>query len=187
MLNVSVFVSLDDILIFSKSVEEHVHHVEAVLQRLLEDSLFVKDEKCKFHVSSVSFLGYIVAEGSLQMNPAKVSAVSAWPVPETRKQLQRFLGFANFYRRFIRGFSSLAAPLTALTSSKVAFSWSPSADQAFEGLMVRFTTAPILQLPDPDRQFVVEVDASDSGVGAVLSQRSASDQKPHPVRSSFGA
>lgn len=96
------------------------------------------------------------------MDAAKVSAVSAWLVPETRKQLQRFLDFANFYRRFIRGFSTLAAPLTALTSPKEAFSWGPSADQAFETLKTRFTTAPILQLPDPDRQFVVEVGASDT-------------------------
>lgn len=114
------------------------------------------------------------------MDPAKISAVSAWPVPETRRQLQRFLGFANFYRRFIRGFSSLAAPLTFLTSPKVAFTWGPAADQTFGGLKTRFTTAPILQLPDLDQHFVVEVDASDAGVGAVLSQHSASDQKLHP-------
>lgn len=147
---------------------------------MLENSLFVKAEKCEFHASSVSLLGYVVAKGSLQIDPAKVSAVSALPVPETRKWLQRFLGFANFYQRFIRGFSSLAGPFTALTSPKVAFFWGPSADRAFEGLKTQFTTAPILQLPDPDRQFVVDVDASDTGVGAVLSQRSASDQQLHP-------
>lgn len=180
MLNHSVFVYLDDILIFSKSMEEHVHHVRAVLQRLLENSLFVKAEKCEFHASSVTFLGYIVAQGSLQMDPDKISAVTAWPAPENRKQLQRFLGFANFYRRFIRGYSTVASPLTALTSSKIPFSWTPAANRAFETLKARFTTAPILHVPDPERQFVVEVDASDVGVGAVLSQRSALDQKLHP-------
>ena len=180
MLNRFVFVYLDDILIFSKSREEHVSHVQAVLQRLLENSLFVKAEKCEFHASSVSFLGYIVAPGSLQMDPSKVSAVTSWPIPDSRKHLQRFLGFANFYRRFIRNYSTVAAPLTALTSTKVPFHWTPAADKAFQTLKARFTSAPILQVPDPDRQFVVEVDASDVGVGAVLSQRAASDQKLHP-------
>ena len=180
MLNKNVFVYLDDILIFSKTKEDHVHHVQAVLQRLLQNSLFVKAEKCEFHASSTTFLGYIVGEGSVQMDPAKVSAVAAWPIPESRKQLQRFLGFANFYRRFIRGYSTVAAPLTALTSSKMPFCWSSTAAAAFQALKARFTSAPILRMPDPARQYVVEVDASDIGVGAVLSQRAADDQKLHP-------
>lgn len=151
-----------------------------ILQQLLENSLFVKAEKCEFHVSSVAFLGYIIAQGSIQMDPSKVPAVTAWPIPESRKQLQRFLGFANFYRRFIRGYSIVAAPLTALTSSRVPFCWTPAADAAFQTLKTRFTSAPILRMPDPERQFVVEVDAANVGVGAVLSQRSADDQKLHP-------
>ena len=109
-----------------------------------------------------------------------MSAVSDWPIPDSRKQLQRFLGFANFYRRFIRGYSMVAAPLMALTSLKVPFQWTSPADEAFRSLKGRFTSAPILQMPDPERQFVVEVDASDVGVGGVLSQRAAKDQKLHP-------
>ena len=101
MLNHSVFVYLDDILIFSKSVEEHRIHVRQVLQRLLENRLYVKAEKCKFHVPSISFLGYIISQGQIEMDPSKVSAVAKWPSPPTRKRLQQFLGFANFYRRFI--------------------------------------------------------------------------------------
>lgn len=96
------------------------------------------------------------------MDLAKISAVSSWPVPENRKQLQRFLGFANFFRRFIQGYSAVAAPITALTSTKTA-------DEAFQELRSCFTSAPILQMPDPDRQSAVKVDASDVGVGAVLS------------------
>lgn len=113
-------------------------------------------------------------------DPAKVSAVLSWPMPDTRKQIQRFLGFANLYRRFIRNYNSIAAPLTGLTSSKVLFRWTTAADEAFRTLKTQFTSAPILQVPDPDQQFVVEVDASDMGVGAVLSQRLTSDQKLHP-------
>lgn len=180
MINKYVFVYLDDILIFSTCLEDHMHHVRTVLQRLLENSLFVKAEKCEFHTQSVAFLGYIVAQGRLEMDPAKVEAVKSWPVPDTRKQLQRFLGFANFYRRFIRNYSSIAAPLTMLTSPKSPFRWSHAADTAFQTLKNRFSSAPILQVPDIERQFVVEVDASDVGVGAVLSQRAAVDQKLHP-------
>ncbi len=110
MLSQFVFVHLDDILIYSKSKQEHVLHVCRVLQRLLENQLFVKAEKCEFHVSKVSFLGFIVAEGSIQMDPIKVSAVSEWPRPDTRKQLQHFLGFANFYRHFIRSYSTTTLP-----------------------------------------------------------------------------
>ena len=106
-------------------------------------------EKCEFHSSSVSFLGYVIRKGNISMDSAKVSAVTAWPIPDSRKQLQHFLGFANFYRRFIRGYSTVAAPVTALTSSKVPFLWSPAADTAFRALKVKFTSAPILQMP-PD-------------------------------------
>lgn len=114
------------------------------------------------------------------MDPAKVTAVTEWPAPTNLKQLQRFLGFADFYRRFIRNYSRLAAPLTALTSTSSPFHWSPKAESAFRDLKRRFTSAPILTQVDPDLQFIVEVDASDTGVGAVLSQRSPADQKLHP-------
>ena len=164
MLTHSLFDYLDDIFIFHKSCEEHVHHVQSVLQRLLKNSLFVKAEKCKFHVPSVSFLRYILAQGSVQMDLPKVSAVTSWPVLDSRKQLQRFLGFASFYHHFIHNYSSIATPLTALTSSKVTVSWAEAAEEAFQTLKSRFTSAPIVQVPDPDCQFVVEVDASDVGV-----------------------
>ncbi|KAK7925711.1 hypothetical protein WMY93_008021 [Mugilogobius chulae] len=175
-----VFVYIDDILIFSKDLETHKLHVRKVLQRLLENKLFVKAEKCQFHAPSVSFLGYIIAQGKVQMDPEKLTAVREWPSPTSRKELQRFLGFANFYRRFIRNFSRVAAPLTALTSTSHPFVWTQEAEAAFKELKLRFTSAPVLVQPNPDLQFVVEVDASDSGVGAVLSQHSSSDQKLHP-------
>ncbi|KAL0173539.1 hypothetical protein M9458_029507, partial [Cirrhinus mrigala] len=121
MLDQFIYVYLDDILIFSHSLQEHVQHVRRVLQRLLENGLYVKAEKCVFHAQSVPFLGYIVSVEGLRMDPDKIQAVVDWPTPDSRKALQRFLGFANFYRCFIRNFSQLAAPLTALTSTKTPF------------------------------------------------------------------
>ncbi|XP_023208460.1 retrotransposon-like protein 1, partial [Xiphophorus maculatus] len=175
-----VFVYLDDILIFSKNMTEHKRHVRLVLQRLLENSLYVKAEKCEFHVPSISFLGFILESGRVKPDPGRIRAVLEWPTPASRKQLQRFLGFANFYRRFIRNFSQTAGPMTCLTSTKSQFSWTPEADAAFSVLKQKFADAPVLIQPDPAQQFTVEVDASDSGVGAVLSQVLPSDHKLHP-------
>ena len=180
MLNVFVVIFLDDILIYSKTPAEHTQHVRAVLERLLENRLFVKAEKCEFHAKTVEFLGHIIQKGAVRADSKKVQAVLDWERPADRTQLRRFLGFANFYRKFIRNFSQVAAPLNALTSVKVPFVWSPQAEEAFLTLKSRFTSAPVLIMPDPTRQFIVEVDASDSGVGAVLSQRDEADQKLHP-------
>ena len=180
MVDLFIYVYLDDILIFSSSLQEHVQHVRRVLLRLLENGLFVKAEKCVFHAQSVSFLGHIISTEGVRMDPEKVKAVVNWPSPESRKALQRFLGFANFYRRFIRNFSQLAAPLTALTSPSLTFRWSDAAEAAFAKLKSCFVSAPILVTPDRSRQFIVEVDASEVGVGAVLSQRASSDGKVHP-------
>ncbi len=180
MVNRFVFVYLDDILIFSPSLQVHTQHVRQVLQRLLENQLYAKAEKCVFHAKSVSFLGHIISAEGIKADLAKVRAIAEWPTPDSRKALQRFLGFANFYRRFIRNFSLVAAPLTALTSPKVPFRWNSQAQEAFDVLKSRFISAPVLCLPDPERQFIVEVDASEVGVGAVLSQRSPRDEKVHP-------
>ncbi|KAI2644146.1 Transposon Tf2-6 polyprotein [Labeo rohita] len=180
MVNRFVFVYLDDILIFSFSLQVHTQHVCQVLKRLLENQLYVKAEKCVFHAKSVLFLGHIISAEGIKADPAKVRAVAEWPTPDSWKALQRFLGFANFYRRFIRNFSLVAAPLTALTSPKIPFRWNCQAQEAFDVLKSRFISAPVPCLPDPERQFIVEVDASEVGVGAVLSQRSPRDGKVHP-------
>ena len=177
VINHNVFVYLDDILIFSDTLEEHVSHVRLVLQRLLENRLFTKAEKCEFHRITIQFLGFVISSGKLEMDPSKTDAVGSWPIPTNRKELQHFLGFSHFYRHFIRGFSSLVLPLTRLTSTKVPFQWSSEAKSAFMTLKARFSSAPILIMPDPEKQW--EVDASDTGAEALLSQR-AVDGKVHP-------
>ncbi len=175
-----IHVYLDDILIFSSSFQEHIQCVRRVLQRLLENGLFVKVEKCVFHAQLVPFWGFIVSSEGVHMDPDKIQAVVDWPTLDARKALQRFLGFANFYRRFIHNYSLLVAPLTALISTKMMFGGSSAAEAAFSNLKGHFVSAPILVTPDTSRQFVVEVDISEVGAGAVLSQRSLADGKMHP-------
>ncbi|KAI2646606.1 Transposon Tf2-6 polyprotein [Labeo rohita] len=181
MLNRWVIVYIDDILIFSNTYADHVQHVRAVLQRLIQHKLYAKEEKCQFHQERVSFLGYIISPEGVAMDDTKVTAVRNWPRPKTLKELQRFLGFSNFYRRFIRHFSTLAAPLTSMVKKgETRLNWSPDALQAFLDLRQRFTSAPILRHPDPQQPFIVEVDASSTGVGAVLSQRQGQPSKTFP-------
>lgn len=181
LLNQYVIAYIDDILIYSRSEAEHINHVKTVLTRLLKNQLYVKAEKCEFHVKQTSFLGYHISHQGVRMDEAKVKAVTEWPQPSTVKELQRFLGFANFYRRFIQNYSMVAAPLTLLLKGKPAkLKWSEEATQAFNTLKGKFTTAPILKHPDPNLPFIVEVDASESGIGAVLSQRHGQPGKLYP-------
>ncbi|XP_061685462.1 uncharacterized protein LOC133505925 [Syngnathoides biaculeatus] len=126
-------------------------------------------EKCEFHQSSITFLGFILAEGQSRMNPSKVDSVLQWPTLINHMEVQRFIRFANFYRKFIRNFNSITAPLHALTSSRNSFDWDVTCQEGFDRLRSSFTTAPVLIMPDPERQFLVEGDASDSGMGAILS------------------
>lgn len=142
--------------------------------------LFVKAEKCEFRHESVPFLGFII-EGQVSADPEKIKAVTEWPIPQTRKQLQCFLGFANFYRRFIQGFSQVVAPLTKLTSPKVPFLWSPEADQAMSTLKELFSTSPVLIHPDTSLSLIVEVDASDSGVGTVITTLAHGPKTPSVI------
>lgn len=181
MLHKSVIVYIDDILIYLNTLPDHIRHVRAVLERLIHHQLYAKMEKCAFHRTSTTFLGYIISPEGVTMDENKVKAVLEWPQPSTLKELQRFLGFANFYRRFIRNFSSVANPLTSLVKKGThRLQWSESADQDFKQLKQRFTSAPILHHPNPELPFVIEVDASSTGLGAILSQRHGTPLKLHP-------
>ncbi|SNX82233.1 uncharacterized protein MEPE_00939 [Melanopsichium pennsylvanicum] len=172
LLDVSVIVYLDDILVFSDNEADHHHHVCQVLDRLRKHQLYCAPDKCEFHTDSVEFLGYLVSPDGLSMDPTKVSTVLEWPPPQSIRQIQVFLGFANFYRRFIRHYSRVAAPLTDLlkggASGKVDLP--PEATAAFNRLKEAFTSAPILRHFSPTLYTVVETDASDAVVAAVLSQ-----------------
>ncbi len=176
-----VIVYIDNILIYSRNLAEHRHHVTQVLQWLRQHHLYLKMEKCEFHRSTVQFLGYVIGQNGIRMDQGKVTAIRELPLPSTVKELQRFLGFANFYRRFIKNYSLLTAPLTSLLRGKPKLlSWDSKAHEAVEKLKEAFSTAPILRHPDPQGPFVVEVDASTTGVGAVLSQQSGEPPSLHP-------
>ncbi|XP_042010513.1 uncharacterized protein LOC121759078 [Salvia splendens] len=169
LLRQSVMVFFDDILIYSPTLERHTEQLHEVLSILQAHSFFVKLSKCTFCCSTVDYLGHLIEAGQLKPDPSKIEAMVAWPKPTTVKQLRGFLGLTGYYRRFIAGYASIAAPLTELLK-KDAFAWSSLADDSFGRLKEAMTSAPVLRLPDFSKVFYVETDASDFGVGAVLLQ-----------------
>ncbi|KAI2644120.1 Transposon Tf2-8 polyprotein [Labeo rohita] len=176
-----VVVYIDDILIYFRNQAEHRQHVRQVLQVLRQHHLYLKLEKCELHQPEVQFLGYNISPEGVHMNHDKVLAIQKWPQPNTIKELQRFLGFTNFYCRFIKDYSSITSPLTSLLRGHPKrLCWNPSAHDSFQQLKKIFSTAPLLRHPDPERPFVVEVDASTIGVGAVLSQAAGDSSPLHP-------
>ena len=179
-LDIFIIVYLDDILIYSRTQEEHDMHVRQALQRLREYGLYAKLEKCNFDQRQVEFLGYTISSSGISMDPAKVKTVLDWKTPQSVRDVQCFLGFANFYRKFIKDYSKIVLPLTQLTQKNQPFIWSTSANLAFEGLKHAFTSAPILMHVDPTKRFILEADASDFALGSVLSQ-TGDDSKLHPV------
>ena len=170
LLDVCVLVYMDDILIFSKSAEEHRQHVRQVFEHLNEKKLHVKQKKCALFLNEVEFLGHVVSSEGIKVAHDKIDAVKSWPTPETVRDIQAFLGLANFYRRFIKGFAGIARPLTDLTRKDVPFQWGDDQDAAFEALKNALTKAPILQIYDDELKHEVWVDASDYAVGATLVQ-----------------
>ena len=170
LLDVFVLVYLDDILIFSRDPAQHEEHVREVLRRLIANNLYAKAEKCEFSKSSTEFLGFIVSADGIAMAPSKVDAVLSWPEPRTVTDLQAFLGFANFYRRFVQGYSRIIIPLTRLLKKDAIFAFDTPARVAFQALKTAFTSAPILRHFDPSLKTIIESDASDYAISAIISQ-----------------
>jgi hypothetical protein len=165
-----VLVFLDDILIFSKTLADHERHVRLVMDKLRAAKLYAKESKCEFFKTEVEFLGHIVGRDGVRMMQDKVQAISDWPTPSKVGDVRAFLGTAGYYRKFIRDFSSIAAPLTELTKDTVRFDWGPAQQLAFDKLKSALQQGPVLALPDPDLPFVVHTDASGFATGAVLMQ-----------------
>ncbi|KAJ9517712.1 hypothetical protein QJQ45_004024 [Haematococcus lacustris] len=175
LINECVLVYIDDILVMSNTPEEHVQHLRQVLQLMRENKFYAKLAKCEFNKTQLAFLGHIVGSKGIAVDPAKVQVVKEWPTPRNLKDLQAFLGLANYFRRFISNFSSLAAPLTNLTSKQVAaaYDWEYFGGaelEAFNALKEALCSAPVLALPDFSKPFVVCTDASLVGTGGVLMQ-----------------
>jgi hypothetical protein len=169
-LDVFIVVYLDDILVYSKTYKEHVQYVRLILTALRDSDLRIKAEKMEFYKQEVKFLRYIVSREGLKMDSKKIEAITSWPKPTTVKEVQSFLGFANFYRQFIKDYSKIATPLTNLTKKDQAFEWNLEAEQAFQELKTSFSTKPILVIFDPKKLVTVETDASDKAIGVCLSQ-----------------
>ncbi|KAL8256011.1 hypothetical protein R6Q59_031078 [Mikania micrantha] len=166
-----VIVFIDDILIYSKSKEEHEQHLKLVLEILREERLYAKFSKCEWWLKEVQFLGHIVNEKGLHMDPAKIDAVKNWSTPKTPTDIRSFLGLSGYYRRFISNLYRIAVPLTSLTQKDKPYEWGPKQEEAFQTLKQKLCDAPILTLPDGNDDFVVYCDTSNLGIGCVLMQR----------------
>ena len=165
-----VIVFIDDILVYSGSSEEHSEHLRIVLQTLRERQLYAKLSKCQFWLDRVAFLGHVISAEGVSVDPQKIEAVVNWKPPKNVLEVRSFLGLAGYYRKFVEGFSKIAAPLTKLTRKDVKYDWVDACQQSFEELKGRLTSAPVLDLPNGRDGFVVYSDASGQGLGCVLMQ-----------------
>jgi hypothetical protein len=161
---------LNDLLIYSNTLKEHKRHVRLVLERLQTAGLYLKPSKCEFHVQTISSLGYIITPEGIHMDPAKVDSILSWPTRTCVLDIQTFIGFANFYRRFVKSYSRIIVPITNLLKNTVVFHWGTAANHAFKRLKKAFTTTPILSHFDPSRSAILETDVSDYADGGVVSQ-----------------
>ena len=165
-----VMVFLDDILIYSPDLDSHLAHLEQVLETLRTNQLYIKKSKCSFAQGQVEYLGHVISGRGVATASDKIEAMLQWPVPKTVTDVRAFLGLTGYYRRFVKDYGCIAKPLTQLLKHK-QFQWSPAAQVAFEQLKQAMVSAPVLALPDFKEIFVVEIDASDIGIGAVLMQK----------------
>uniref|UniRef100_A0A2N9IRP1 Reverse transcriptase n=1 Tax=Fagus sylvatica TaxID=28930 RepID=A0A2N9IRP1_FAGSY len=165
-----VVVYFDDILVYSKSLDEHIDHLHCVLTVLRKEKLYANLKKCSFCLDKVVFLGFVVGAKGIAVDEEKVKAIKEWPTPKSITEVRSFHGLASFYRRFVKDFSTLAAPLTEIVKKSVGFKWGSEQDRAFIEIKERLCGAPLLALPDFSKTFEIECDASGIGIGAVLMQ-----------------
>src|ERR1700686_4656636 len=173
-----VIIFLDDILVYSKSFDEHLKHLECVLQTLRQHKLYAKSSKCEFSKNELSFLGHVINSDGIKMEPSKVDAVSKWPQPKNVHDIRSFLGLAGYYRRFVKDFSKIASPLTELLHKSKKFQWTDEQEQAFQTLKVAVSSAPVLIVPDPKLAYTVLTDASGYAIGAALCQDHGNGLQP---------
>ncbi|CAK1580245.1 unnamed protein product [Parnassius mnemosyne] len=169
-------VYLDDIIIVGRTFEEHLQNLERVLMKIQRANLKLSPKKCSLFKRQVSFLGYVMSEEGIRTDPEKIAAVKEWPVPKDKTQVTAFLGLCSYYRRFVKNFADIAKPLHKLTEEKRHFCWDQSYDIAFQELKNSLCKTPILGYPDAGKEFIVDTDVSDIGLGSVLSQRNGDQE-----------
>jgi hypothetical protein len=163
-------VFIDDILVYSKTEEEHDEHLSIVLQALRKHKLYAKFDKCDFYQKEIQYLGHVISAEGIAIDPEKTKAIMEWLVPKDVVDIWSFMGIIGYYRRFIEGFSKIAYPITSLQKKGTKFNRSEKCQDNFNKLKESLTTAPIFKVADPDKDFTICVDASKEGLGGVLSQ-----------------
>ena len=164
-------VYLDDIVVYSRTEEEHLQRLGAVFARLRDAGLKLKPEKCMLFQRSVTFLGHVISAEGIATDPEKTAVVTSWPAPTSLTETRSFVGLCSYYRRFVQDFAKVAAPLHELTKNNVRFQWTDRAQEVFERLKQALTTPPILTMPNDEGEFCLDTDASERSIGAVLSQK----------------
>lgn len=167
-----MLVFIDDILIFSKTAEEHKKHIDTVLELLRHQKLLIKSSKCVWGQTELPYLGHLVGQEGIKRDPKKVQSIVEWPTLTIVKEVQQFLGLTNFFKKFVQGYSQLTAPLIDLTRKNVPFIWDHHCADAFNDLKPALTTAHVLALPDPKLPYKLVTDSCGFGIGAVLMQES---------------
>ena len=175
LLRKGVIISMDDILLYSASLEEHIQLLQKVFQVIREHQFYLKRSKCFFAQEEVEYLGHCISAKDVATEPTKIAAVQQWPRPKTLKDVRGFLGLTGYYRKFIRHYGLISKPLSDLLKKSSPFVWTSATEEAFQLLKTALTKAPVLAIPDFEKQFVLETDASDVGFGAVLMQEG------HPI------
>ena len=171
-------VYLDDIIVHTRSFDQHLMNLKCILDRLRQANLKLNPAKCTLFQTAVTYLGYVVSERGVSADPVKVQAVMNWPRPNNTHEVRSFIGLCSYYRRFVPGFAQLAKPLHALTEKNANFKWSEERDKAFQTLKDHLTKAPVLAYSDFDKSFILDTDASDVAIGATLSQMVEGEEHP---------